>query len=79
MKINKNFSYLELSHIKFSSVLLKQERSKNRGPGKAFNYLIAVGAFTLIILTLDARGWNFLETTKYPPNCLISCYVDENG
>ena len=79
MKIHKNFLYLELSHIKYSSALLKQEMCKNRGPGKSFNYLIAIGAFTLIILKLDARGCNFSKTTKYLPHCLISYYFDDNG
>ena len=40
MKIHKNLSYLKLFHIKYSSVPLKQERSKNGGSGKSFNYLI---------------------------------------
>ena len=53
LRIHKNFSYLKLSHIKYCSALLKQERSKNRGAGKSFNYLIVVGVFTLIFFNTE--------------------------
>ena len=69
LKIYKNFSYLKLSHIKYSSGLLKQERLKNGGSGKLFNYLIVVGDFTLIFIDIECLRVDFPQTTKYPPNC----------
>ena len=53
LKIHKNFSYLKFSNIKCSSVLLKQERSKNGGSGKSFNFLIVVGALMLTFFNTE--------------------------
>ena len=68
MKIRKDFSYLKLSHINYSSELLKQERSKNGGSGKSFNYLIVVGALTLIFINTECLRVDFAKTTKCPPS-----------
>ena len=69
LKIHKDFSYLKLSHIKYSSGLLKQERSKNGKSGKSFNCLIVVGDLTLTFINTECLRVDSPKTTKCPPSC----------
>ena len=76
LKIHKNFSHPKLSHIKYSSGLLKQERSKNGGSCKSFNYLIVVGALKLIFINTECLRLDFQNSLQI---ALISYYFDGYG